>query len=65
MSAASLFPGYVKPDIPVEREPDVMKKSSSVAVDACEGTAFPSSVVEGLCYDHLKALIILFLFLIE
>ena len=62
MSDASLFPGYVKPDIPVEREPDVMKKSSSAAVDACEGTAFPSSVAEGLSYDNLKALIILFLF---
>ena len=62
MSAASLFPGYVKREIPVERDSDLQKKSSPVAVGACEETSFPSSAVEGLCDDPLKALLILFFY---
>ena len=60
MSAASLFSGYVKREIPVERDSNLKKKSSPVAVGACEETAFPSSPAEGLCYDPLKSLLILF-----
>ena len=51
MSAASLFPGYVKREIPVERDSNLKKKSSPVAVGACEETTFPSSHVEGLCFE--------------